>query len=93
MTRRHATTSGAATAHGRRHRAAAVEAVQLPYRPIEILSADQVEAIHDTALTILEEIGMKVLEPTARALFTPGRRRGRRRRAAGALRSRDDRSR
>ncbi len=41
----------------------------LPYRPIEVLSADQVEAIHDTALTILEEIGMKVLEPRARALF------------------------
>ncbi|MGE3875832.1 MAG: trimethylamine methyltransferase family protein, partial [Parvibaculaceae bacterium] len=41
----------------------------LPYRPIEVLSADQVEAIHDTALTILEEIGMKVLEPRARAFF------------------------
>ena len=30
----------------------------LPYRPIEVLSADQVEAIHDAALTILEEVGM-----------------------------------
>jgi trimethylamine--corrinoid protein Co-methyltransferase len=38
----------------------------LPYRPIEVLSADQVQQIHDTALTILEEIGMKVLEPRAR---------------------------
>ena len=41
----------------------------LPYEPIEILSADQVERIHDTALTILEEIGMKVLEPRARDYY------------------------
>jgi len=41
----------------------------MPYRPIEVLSADQVEAIHETALIILEEIGMKVLEPRARAHF------------------------
>ena len=38
----------------------------LPYEPIKILSADNVARIHDTALTILEEIGMKVLEPRAR---------------------------
>jgi trimethylamine--corrinoid protein Co-methyltransferase len=49
----------------------------LPYRPIEVLSADQVEAIHDTALTILEEIGMKVLEPRAPRPLWRGRRHGR----------------
>ena len=43
--------------------------LSLPYAPIAILSADQIEAIHTTALTILEQIGMRVLEPTARALF------------------------
>ena len=32
-----------------------------PYRPIEILSADQVEAIHVASLRILDEIGMEVL--------------------------------
>jgi trimethylamine--corrinoid protein Co-methyltransferase len=32
-----------------------------PYRPIEILSADEVEAIHTASLTILSEIGMQVL--------------------------------
>jgi trimethylamine--corrinoid protein Co-methyltransferase len=32
-----------------------------PYRPIEILSADQVEAIHVASLRILDEIGMQVL--------------------------------
>jgi trimethylamine---corrinoid protein Co-methyltransferase len=40
-----------------------------PYEPIRILSDDQVAAIHQTALTILSEIGMKVLEPRARALY------------------------
>lgn len=42
---------------------------ELPYRPIAVLSADQVEAIHNAALDILETTGMKVLEPTARAHF------------------------
>ena len=32
-----------------------------PYRPIEILSADQVEAVHVASLRILAEIGMEVL--------------------------------
>jgi len=43
--------------------------LRLPYDPIEVLTADQVEAIHDAALTILEEIGMRVLDAKARALF------------------------
>jgi trimethylamine--corrinoid protein Co-methyltransferase len=42
---------------------------ELPYRPIEVLSADQVEAIHLAALEILETTGMRVLEPTARARY------------------------
>lgn len=32
-----------------------------PFRPVEILSADQVEAIHRTSLRILSEIGVEVL--------------------------------
>jgi trimethylamine--corrinoid protein Co-methyltransferase len=40
--------------------------LRLRYDPIEILSGDQIHAIHETALTILEEIGMRVLEPKAR---------------------------
>lgn len=39
------------------------------YQPAELLSGDQVEAIHNIALKVLEEIGMKVLEPRARAYF------------------------
>jgi trimethylamine--corrinoid protein Co-methyltransferase len=43
-----------------------------PYPPIEPLSADQVEAIHRTSLTILKEIGMRVLLPEARAILRQG---------------------
>lgn len=37
-----------------------------PYPPIEVLSADQVEAIHTASLRVLSEIGMKVLASDAR---------------------------
>ena len=39
------------------------------YAPIEILSADQVRTIHEMGLTILEEIGMRVLQPQARQFY------------------------
>lgn len=40
-----------------------------PYAPIEVLSADQVEAIIDAALTILETCGMRFLEESSRQLL------------------------
>ena len=40
-----------------------------PYPPIEVLSEDQVEAIHDASLTILEEIGIRVRLPEARQIL------------------------
>ncbi len=40
-----------------------------PYRPIEQFSADQIDAIHDTSLTMLEEIGIKVLSEDARGYY------------------------
>ena len=43
-----------------------------PYKPIEVFSEDQIEAIHDTSLTMLEEIGLKVLWPEARAIYKAG---------------------
>lgn len=45
-----------------------------PYRPVEILSADEVEAIHRASLRILESIGLEVLGDRALDLFarTPG---------------------
>ena len=45
------------------------EQLRLRYDPIEILSIDQIHAIHATALSILEEVGMRVLEPKARGLL------------------------
>ena len=40
-----------------------------PYRPIEILSVDQVEAIHRASLRILREIGVEVLGERALELL------------------------
>jgi len=39
------------------------------YAPFELLSADEVEAIHQTSLRVLQELGIEVLSPAARALF------------------------
>jgi trimethylamine--corrinoid protein Co-methyltransferase len=43
--------------------------VRNSYSPIEVLSADQIEAIHDASLTVLEEIGMDFLHPEALAIL------------------------
>lgn len=40
-----------------------------PFRPQPVFSDDQVAAIHDTALRVLEELGIKVLLPEARERF------------------------
>jgi trimethylamine--corrinoid protein Co-methyltransferase len=42
---------------------------QRPFAPVELLSADELEAIHNASLTILEEIGMEFLNEDARALL------------------------
>src|ERR1700688_1644866 len=39
-----------------------------PFVPLKVFSDDQVSAIHDTALVMLETQGMKVLSPDARNL-------------------------
>jgi trimethylamine--corrinoid protein Co-methyltransferase len=38
-----------------------------PYKPIEVISADQIEAIHNASLRVLEEIGIDFLDELARA--------------------------
>ncbi|MBT0958309.1 trimethylamine methyltransferase family protein [Alphaproteobacteria bacterium KMM 3653] len=43
-----------------------------PFPPMEVFSADEAAAMHETALRSLEELGMKVLLPEARALFAKG---------------------
>lgn len=40
-----------------------------PYRPVELLSADEIEAIHDASLTVLEDIGINFLLPEARDIL------------------------
>lgn len=40
-----------------------------PFLPQPVFSHDRVAAIHDTALRVLEELGLKVLLPEARALY------------------------
>jgi len=42
-------------------------AVRNPYAPLEVLSVDQVEAIHLTSLRIVEELGIELMSPGARA--------------------------
>ncbi|MCK0151383.1 trimethylamine methyltransferase family protein [Marivita sp. S6314] len=43
-----------------------------PFPPMDVFSTDQIANMHDTALRILEELGMKVLLPEARAIFARG---------------------
>lgn len=42
---------------------------RLRYAPTEVVSADEIESIHDASLTVLEEIGMDFLDPDCRALL------------------------
>src|SRR5262245_3095817 len=40
-----------------------------PYRPFELASADEIEAIHRASLEILERIGIRFTLPAAREIF------------------------
>jgi len=53
--------------------------VKRPYAPINVLSADHVEALHQAALKVLRDIGMRVLDASARERF----------RGAGAMTTED----
>ena len=54
------------TADGRLHQLP-WSRVTTPYAPLEVLSADQVEAIHEASLRILEELGIELMSARARA--------------------------
>jgi trimethylamine--corrinoid protein Co-methyltransferase len=43
--------------------------VRNPYPPMALLSGDQIEAIHEASLHILENFGIEVMSPRALALF------------------------
>ncbi|MEM7170881.1 MAG: trimethylamine methyltransferase family protein [Pseudomonadota bacterium] len=40
-----------------------------PFPPIRVFSEDQIEAIHETSMTMLEEIGLNILLDEAREIF------------------------
>ncbi|HET7727310.1 MAG TPA: trimethylamine methyltransferase family protein [Candidatus Limnocylindrales bacterium] len=42
---------------------------RMRYRPVEVLSADEIEAIHQASLRVLAEIGMDFLDPDAREIL------------------------
>jgi len=43
-----------------------------PFEPVRVYSDDQIEQIHQTALRVLEEIGVKILLPAGRKLLKSG---------------------
>ncbi|HSE75812.1 MAG TPA: trimethylamine methyltransferase family protein, partial [Dongiaceae bacterium] len=67
---------GAASPRRRERRAPQAAVRQVPfarafnrYRPIEVLSADQIETIHRTALKLLRDTGIEVMQGPARAIL------------------------
>ena len=42
---------------------------RMRYKPTEVVSADELESIHDASMRILEDIGMDFLDPEARQLL------------------------
>src|ERR1700760_3414359 len=51
------------------HRSQRYRNLRNPFVPQTVFSEDEVAAIHDTALRVLEELGLKVLLPEARQIF------------------------
>ena len=45
------------------------EDVRNPYAPMQMLSEDQMQDLHDTSIRILKELGIKVMGANVRALF------------------------
>jgi trimethylamine--corrinoid protein Co-methyltransferase len=50
-------------------RSEAYRRLRNPFVPQSVFSDDQIQAIHETALRVLEELGLKVLLPEARQVF------------------------
>ena len=50
-------------------RALAYRQLVNPFAPLRVFSEDQVEEMHQAALRVLEELGMRVLLPEARACY------------------------
>src|SRR6202522_4495612 len=61
--------TGEATSHAVFDRTRAYRHLRNPFEPMRVFSDDQVAAIHEAALTMLETQGMKVLSADARARY------------------------
>lgn len=48
------------------------QALHNPYHPTEVLAPEQLEAIHDASMRILDEVGMDFLHPEAVAILRAG---------------------
>jgi trimethylamine---corrinoid protein Co-methyltransferase len=46
--------------------------VRNPYRPVELVSADQIEAIHHASLRLLADVGVEVLHEESRRIWRQG---------------------
>jgi trimethylamine--corrinoid protein Co-methyltransferase len=53
-------------------RAADYRVLRNPFRPQTVFSDDEIASIHDTALRVLEELGMLIALPEARAILARG---------------------
>ena len=54
---------------GNAARANRYRAIERRFRPLEALSEDQLDAIHNNSLRVIEELGIRVLLPEARDIF------------------------
>lgn len=73
MTRRRGRRAGAPQASGEAGaRADRYRQLRHPFRPQSVFSDDAVENIHETALKVLAELGMKILLPEARRILASG---------------------
>jgi len=68
-TRRDRRRPGRASAHSEEVRTPDYRHLRNPFHPQSVFSEDEVASIHGTALRVLEELGILVLLPEARAIF------------------------
>jgi trimethylamine--corrinoid protein Co-methyltransferase len=64
--------SGRASGPGEKARRPNYRTLHNPFRPQPVFTDDQIARIHDTALRVLEELGIRVLLPEARAILRAG---------------------
>lgn len=65
----HQTMPDAAAAPDVRFAQAPFAQIERPFAPASVLSADEVEAIHQAALTVLAEVGIRLQDPQARRVL------------------------